>query len=518
MAVAFALAAAGLALNVTDAIERIPDPWLENLPPRFWQDTHMAEALYLFGEFPATANEIVRWRDEAGVVRNRERHRHFEVTVAEAGIRPWQFWRVVRENRFRRPAERTLVTRYDDSGRPVLLGLAFRLRRGIAPFLFFWLAPLMALPVLAWTAVELTRAHAPAAAIGLLLLFGAWPFLADALALAYSPAGFSVLTLVATIPLAVYAGLHPAPRRGGLLLRAGVTGILLGACVLARGGALLATGGVLLALIAGALRMEADRGRAARRATVAVGCLLLAAPYVIARSAVGALVRRTAAAYRATSVPPQRHAFWFGMWSGLGDFDRSHGYQWLDSAASAAAVAAGGTPLRSYGYDPVNEPIYRRLVLGDISSDPFWYAGILVRRLGATVAERKLWPWPPLSGRSMAEPVHPGEGAIDAYYSLATPPDRFGVAGHHVEIPIPLLVSPALAVLLLAARRPGRERGAALVLAALAVAALPLPVLVTTASAIETEAFAIVYVTAAALAVEVLRSRLQGQAGAAQAR
>jgi hypothetical protein len=518
VAAGFALATAGLALNVTDAIERVPKPRLENLPPRFWEDTHMAEALYLFGEFPATANKIVRWSDEAGVVRNRERHRHLAVTLEESGIRPWQFWRVVRENRFRRPAERTLVTRYDDSGRPMLLGLAFRLRRGIAPFLFFWLAPLMALPILAWTAAELTRAGAPAAAIALLLLFGAWPFLADALALAYSPAGFSVLTLIATIPLAVYAGLHPAPRRRGLLLRAGATGIPLAACVLARGGALLAAGGVLLALIAGAARMESDRGRAARLATIAAGCVLLAAPYVLARSAVDALIRRTAAAYGATSVPPQRHAFWFGMWSGLGDFDRSHGYQWLDSAASAAAVAAGGTPLRSYGYDPANEPIYRRLVLGDISGDPFWYAGILVRRLAATVAERKLWPWPPLSGRSIAEPVHPGEGAIDAYYSLATPPDRFGVAGHQVEIPIPLLVAPALAVLVLAARRRGRSSGAAVVLAALAVAALPLPVLVTTASAIETEAFVIVYVTAAALAVEALRPTPQGHDGVAQGR
>jgi hypothetical protein len=480
----------------------VPDPLLENLPPRFWQDTHMAQAFYLFGEFPATANQIVRWRDESGVVRNRELHRHLAVTLEEAGIRPWQFWRVVRENRFRRPAARTLVARYDDSGRPILLGLAFRLRRGIAPYLFFWLAPLMALPVMAWAAAELTRAGSPIAAVVLLLLFGLWPFLADALALSYSPAGFNVLSLVATIPLAAYAALTATPTRRGLLARAAATGVVLAACALARGGAILTAGGVLLALTAGALRTEAGRGRASRLATLAAGCLLLALPYVAARAAVGALVRRTAAVYGQTAVPPQRHAFWFGMWTGLGDFDRTHGYSWLDADASAAAVAAGGTPLRSYGYDPVNEPIFRRLVLDGIAKDPLWYAGILVRRVAATVSERKLWPWPPWSGRSL-EPKDAGEGAIDAYYSLTTPPDRFGIGGGQVELPIPVLVAPAVAVLALAFRRREWRSGPVLILAALAVAALPLPVLVTTASAIETEAFVIVYVVAAAWAAEV---------------
>jgi hypothetical protein len=215
---------------------------------------------------------------------------------------------------------------------------------------------------------------------------------------------------------------------------------------------------------------------------------------------VDGLVRQTAAGYGQSALPPQRHAFWFGMWSGLGDFDRTHGYTWLDAAASEAAVAAGGTPLRSYGYDPVNEPIYRRLVLGDISSDPLWYAGVLARRLAATVSERKLWPWPPWSGRSIAEPTSPNEGAIDAYYALTTPPDRFGIGEHQFEVPMPLLVAPAVAVVLLAVRRRGDWGGSALVVAALAAAALPLPILVTTASAIETEAFMIVHLVALSLA------------------
>src|SRR5204863_1067010 len=67
LAAAFLLGAAGLAVNVAAALDRIPDPLLENLPPRFWQDLHMAESLYLFGEFPVTANEVERWRDPGGV-------------------------------------------------------------------------------------------------------------------------------------------------------------------------------------------------------------------------------------------------------------------------------------------------------------------------------------------------------------------------------------------------------------------------------------------------------------------
>ena len=410
------MATAGLALNVTAAVERVPDPLLENLPPRFWQDTHMAQAFYLFGEFPATANQIVRWRDESGVVRNRELHRHLAVTLEEAGIRPWQFWRVVRENRFRRPAERTLVARYDDSGRPILLGLAFRLRRGIAPFLFFWLAPLMALPVMAWAAAELTRAGSPVAAVVLLLLFGLWPFLADALALSYSPAGFNVLSLLATIPLAAHAALAAAPTRRGLLARAAATGFVLAACALARGGAVLTAGGVLLALAAGVMRIEAGRGRASRLATLAAGCVLLALPYLAARGAVGGLVRRTAAAYGQTSVPPQRHAFWFGMWTGLGDFDRTRGYSWLDADASAAAVAAGGDApaivrLRPGERADLPAPRPRRhrkgpsLVRGHPGPPPGGH-GVRAQALALAALERALaWPSPRIRAKGQSTPT-----------------------------------------------------------------------------------------------------------------
>jgi hypothetical protein len=216
-------------------------------------------------------------------------------------------------------------------------------------------------------------------------------------------------------------------------------------------------------------------------------------------------------------VPPQQHALWFGIWSGLGDFDRTKGHQWLDQAASEAAVAAGGTPLRSSGYDPANEAIYRRLVLTDVRTDPLWFARILARRAAALLGQPKLWPWPPTSGRSLSPATHASEGAIDSYYSLTTVPDRFGFGAGQVELPVPVLIAPAVFVLVAAIRGAGTGRRAAGVMAILAMAAFPLPVLITTASAIEAEAFTVVYVVAAALALDSLVGRSQRQPATGQA-
>ncbi|HUG55076.1 MAG TPA: hypothetical protein VMR21_15825 [Vicinamibacteria bacterium] len=507
-------------MNVREALSRVPSPFWAHQTPRFWQDVHIAEALYLFGEFPVSANGTVRWRDAAGAPRVAERHPHFERTTAETPIPPTQFWRVVRENRFRRPAQRGLVDRYDDSGRPLLIALGFRLLGGISPFLFFWLGPLLAVPVLFWAGGELWRAGHARTGVVLMLLIGSWPFLAEALALSYSTAGFQVLALLIAVPLASYAALSPRPRPAGLLLRSAVAGTLLAACVLARGGALLTVAAPALAVGLGAWRVAGGGGRprALRAAGIlGAGLLLLGLPYLGARMAVGRLIARTAAQYGRTEVAPQQHALWFGLWTGLGDFDREKGYRWLDEAASEAAVAAGGTRLRSAGYDAVNEAVYRRLILADVEADPLWYGGILLRRLFAVVTQRKLWPWPPLSGRSTAPARHRNEGVIDAYYALVAPADQLGIGRWRLEIPVPLLALPAATVLVWAARRrdpcwPGRG----LVLFAVAVGALPLPVFVTTAGAIEPQAFVLVYLLALAFLAEALPP--QRHPGGAQTR
>jgi hypothetical protein len=52
-----------------------------------------------------------------------------------------------------------IFPRYDDSGRPLLLSLGFRLLGGVSPYLLFWLALLAAIPVLGWAAWEMHEAR-----------------------------------------------------------------------------------------------------------------------------------------------------------------------------------------------------------------------------------------------------------------------------------------------------------------------------------------------------------------------
>lgn len=513
-ALALAAAAVGsilLFVNVGAALRRIPEPVWDHLPRRFREDVHIAEGLYLFGEFPVRANAVERWRD-ARSVRYREVRPHFARLTEATSVAPWQFWRSLPENRFRRTAERVLVNRYDDAGRPLLTGLGFKALGGIAPYLMFWLGPLLAVPVFAWIVLECSGLGRPLAGAALLLLLSAWPFFAEALALTYSTAGFYVLALVIAVPMVLWAFLHPQPRVGPLLLRALGAGVLLAPCVLARSGAMVVLVPLGIALAVGAWRVERrDPGsRLPVAGSLLAGIALVLLPLQASRMAMDALAGRTALAHGRPSLAPQRHELWFGVWTGLGDFDREKGHQWLDAAASAAVAAAGGTPLVDRAsYDPRNEAIFRTLVLHDIRSDPAWYAGILARRLFATLAQRKLWPWPPLGGQSVAPARHANEGVIDSYYSLVTPADRMGRGGATFELPIPVLA--AAPVVLLAStlrRRRGELARAPAAAATVAAGALILPVLVTTAGAIETQAFVLVYFLGVALLLDsVVRDR-----------
>ncbi len=507
-AAAVILAGASLAANVTAFLQRTPSPFFDHQPARFWQDSHIAQGLYLFGEFPVSANEVLKRRTESGI-QFFEKHAHLVRTTSEAGVPPWRFWEVVRENRYRRPAARAFVDRFDDSGRPLLLGLGYKAIGGISPFLIFWLGPLVAWPLLAWIATAFTLAGRPLAGVVFVLALGLMPFLAEALALSYSATGFHVLAALVSVPLAVYALFAPAIEDARWLIRVALAGLFLCICLLARGGAALTLLGPLTAIVVAATRVGHVRGRKPALRLALLSVAVLAAPYAAARVAVDHTVARTAASYGQGSVTPQRHAFWFGIWTGLGDHDREKGYQWLDWAASSAVVAAGGTALRSDRYDPANEAILRRLIVSDIESDPLWYVRILAHRAWGTVALVKLWPWAPLSGHSIAPSTHPNEGVIDSYYGLVTAADRSGIGHSRFEWPIPALVTPALVLLAFGLTRfrarLGRREPALLLI--LAAAVLPLPVLVGTGGAIEPQAFALVYALGWALLLDLLWGR-----------
>jgi hypothetical protein len=409
--------------------------------------------------------------------------------AAEAGLEPWQFWRVV-EVRPLLKGRRLVPRDIDDPGRASLASAGFHLLRGVAPFLPLWLGALVAAPVVAWAAWELGRAGRVVAGVAFAALLACSPHVVEALSLPYSAAGFYLTGLVAVVPLAAYA-VSAAVTPAGLAIRALVAGVVFAICLSCRSGSIFLLPGYVLALLAGAGRLDtlgADAGRRwpKRAAGAAALVALFLLPYLLARQ-------------------PRHHEVWLGLWEGLGDFDRTRGHAWDDDVAREVLRRAGvDLPQRYPVWEnaPENEALFRRLVIADLREAPLWYARILARRLWATLTQAKLAPWAPRDGISIAPSSSANEGVIDTYYGLARPVDWLGFGPGRLELPLALLWGPTLLLLvawLLAPRvaplRPSavRLRPAVFVLLCLGVAALGLPVLYTTAGALETQAFAVVY-------------------------
>jgi len=421
--------------------------------------------------------------------------------AADDDLRPWQFWRTVAV----RPllVGRRLVARdIDDPGRAGLLLVGYRALRGISPFLPLWVGALAAAPVAAWAAWELWRAGRPVAGLVFGGLLACSPYTVESLSLPYSAVGFYVIGVVGIVPLAAHACLARV-RLAGLALRALAAGVVFALCVLCRSGSAFLLPGYVLALLVGAARLEPGTPPTRRATAKPLAAILLLAlfliPYVLARQ-------------------PRHHEVWLGVWEGLGDFDRTRGHAWDDDAAREVLRAASVAPPERYPVwedAPGNEALFRRLVLSDVRAAPGWYAGILARRLWATVAQRKLAPWALRDGSSIEPRRAPNEGAIDTYYAMATPVDWLGFGPWRLELPLVLFWGPTalLVLLFLAGRRAPPLRASAsrlgpglLVLLCLGAGGLGLPVLFTTAGGLETEAFAVVYFLGFALLVdEVVR-------------
>jgi hypothetical protein len=82
--------------------------------------------------------------------------------------------------------------------------------------------------------------------------------------------------------------------------------------------------------------------------------------------------------------------------------------------------------------------------------------------------------------------------------------DHVGVGAWRMELPVTVMVLPAIVLAALSLRRSG---ACLLVLAFVTVATLPLPVLVSTAAAQETQAFAFVYLLGLAFLADELWRR-----------
>jgi hypothetical protein len=469
-------------------------------PRRYWEDLAVAATRFLDRDSRAEKVSI-NSADGAEVRLGFERSL---TRAAEAeGFAPWQPWRTTPVRPFLK--DRRLMPReIDDAGRAGLLTAGFRLLRGVSPFLPMWIGALVAAPVFAWTGWELARAGRPAAGIVFTVLLACSPYVVDALGLPYSAVGFYLIAVVAIVPVATY-GVFREVQAPGLAARALAAGVVFAICVRCRSGSLFLLPGYVLAIAAGAWRRGGRGGGPGPRATRALHAVVLLGVFI----APYALVRE-----------PRHHEIWLGLWEGLGDFDRTRGHAWDDDVAREVLRRAGAEPPERYPvweYAPANEPLFRRLMLDDVRSAPGWYAGILARRLGATLTQIKLAPWAPRDGLSIAPRRSPNEGVIDSYYSLTTPADWIGLGPWRFELPLLLLWWPALLLVLLfvlgrgiARLRPWSARlaPAAFVLLCVAVAALGLPVLFTTAAGVETQAFVVVYFLGVAFLLdEALRYR-----------
>jgi hypothetical protein len=235
---------------------------------------------------------------------------------------------------------------------------------------------------------------------------------------------------------------------------------------------------------------------------------VLPLPYLALAALGHRLAANTLARHGIRDLPPQRHDVWATVWQGLGDFDRTKGYVFLDSALDATLRSTG----REGSLNQSNEAILRDRVLRDIRSDPAWYLGILARRTWATVTLSKLAPWGPRDGASIKPASHPNEGVTDSYYLMAAQADWFGIAGSTWELPVGCIVFPTLVVIAAALARI-RPWGAAhqyarcglLVCVCVAVGALVAPVMITTATAFESESFVVVHFLSAAFVAQGLQ-------------
>jgi hypothetical protein len=452
---------------------------------RLWDDLSIAISAHLDRVRP---NRMLVEDDDAAQATVLVYRRLLIEKIEQGNVRPWQFWRRVSSKPFIREGLTAIVHEADDAGRARLLALGFGVLGGIAPFLILWLALLVLLPVVWWTAFEFeVSGHGIAVGI-FLMLVGCSPFVVDTLALSRAPIGFYLVAVLLLVPFAGYAILGHGVSRLGLFVRTLAAGALFGVCAACRSGSLLLAGGFLLALLLAVRRVYgADRRRRAVLGRFAIATAIFFAPYLAVRM-------------------PQHHDVWMGVWEGLGDFDRSKGHIWSDQVAAQVTSDAGSPVFRSVR----SEAILRQLVLQHVREDPAWYMDILAKRVWATLTLRKLWPTIRSDHDYIERSTSPNEGGMDKYWGYTTTVDFLGFGESVWEMPIALLIAPTLALLALAALRRGDRARPAFVLACLATAAAPLPILISTASGAETEAFACVYFLGAGFLIEACAARRAG--------
>ena len=439
---------------------------------RFWSDLTVAIESYLASRQPDA-------RVEAGdpepayraIVIDRARVRGLGIANPLNTIRANAFF----------PHRRALTPNlFDDPGRAALLGYVFRRINGVAPFMVFWLAPLVLVPVSLALFITCVRAHQA----GIAAVFCAWlvlaPFVAETLALARNTVGFyliAVLLLVAGTMRSVFGRVETPPR---LLLRALISGIFVAFLAWCRSSVAICLPGFLLHFAVAAIRQEPGGAAAWRR--IVLTSLAFLAPVL---------------GFRDT----RQHDVWLAAWEGLGDFDRKYDHTWSDPAAERIARAHGAPSLRSRE----SERAFKDVVISRIAGDPAWFADILVKRFLSTLTLWKLWPYGPTDGEFIQRSTSPNEGFIDKYFTYTSTADHLGFAPEPIEVRAGFLAAPLFLYLVGAAvfrRRNDAWRHGLVALVCVGAGVLGLPVLMTTAGGQETQCAIVLHVLAAGLLLQ----------------
>jgi hypothetical protein len=464
---------------------------------RYWDDMAVAAGRFLDGRghFPNAPRDRASLKQAA-----QDLQRIVEAATLSRGTRAWEFWRVLPPRVFRAWTTRGDVARFEDAGRSLVLGWAMWWIGGVSPYLLLWLGLLWTLPVILWACAELGAAGRKVTGPALIGWMAVSPYVVETLTLPHSAVAFYLGALLVLVALSAYAVGGHDRSRGGLLARVLAAGCVFGVSAVARSSTLLLLPGFALALHWASRTVLPERESTLRRAGATVVLLLLfITPYLALR-------------------PPAAHNVWTSLWEGLGDFGSDRGYSWYDTDAKRVLEGAGLVPFA----DPKDvsedhERHFRDRLMRDLRSHPAWFAGILARRLVATVGLTHLLPWGPVDGQSLRAPRF--------HYKYTTPVDWFGIGEARLEVPVPLLWLPAslLLAVFLGSRHgrsaPRRRRAEhLLMLTPVALGALGLPVLVTTAGGVETQAFAVVYFLAAGLLLEEVRATAQAFAATRRAR
>jgi lysophospholipase L1-like esterase len=131
-------------------------------------------------------------------------------------IRHWQFWRTVQTRPFVAEKDRLCApVAAHDPARARLVALATSVLGGVPPFLLLWIGVLGAVPVLAWSSWEISRAGYPVAAVLYPVGVAILPSTVQALS---GPAALSILGVLAALPLATLL-VEAQPCRLGLVVR-----------------------------------------------------------------------------------------------------------------------------------------------------------------------------------------------------------------------------------------------------------------------------------------------------------